>query len=78
MRALHPEKSGDLYAESEKIHWTASELLNRTILRPMKMLAVEPILLLVTVFLSIVYGIIYASEFDDRSAFPMALNGRVL
>jgi DHA1 family multidrug resistance protein-like MFS transporter len=62
LRALHPEKNGDLYAESEKIKWTARELLNRTVLRPLKMLLVEPILLLVTVFLSIVYGIIYASE----------------
>lgn len=60
LRALHPEKSKDIYAESEKIEWTASELLNRTVLRPLKMLAVEPILLLVTIYLSIVYGIIYA------------------
>jgi DHA1 family multidrug resistance protein-like MFS transporter len=62
LRALHPEKNGGLYAENEKIKWTARELLNRTVLRPLKMLVVEPILLLVTVFLSIVYGIIYASE----------------
>lgn len=60
LRALNPEKSKDVYAESEKIEWTASELLNRTVLRPFKMLLVEPILLLVTVYLSVVYGIIYA------------------
>jgi multidrug resistance protein len=60
LRALHPEKSKDIYAESEKIEWTPKELLNRTLLRPLKMLLVEPILLLVTIYLSIVYGVIYA------------------
>ncbi|KAI9457481.1 MFS polyamine transporter [Lactarius psammicola] len=60
LRALHPEKSKYLYAESDKIEWTITELLNRTVLRPLKMLLVEPILLLVTIYLSVVYGVIYA------------------
>ncbi|KAI9430447.1 MFS polyamine transporter [Lactarius indigo] len=60
LRALNPEKNKDVYAESEKIEWTISGLLNRTLFRPMKMLLVEPILLLITFYLSIVYGVIYA------------------
>ncbi len=72
LRALHPEKSKDLYAESEKIEWTIKELLNRTILRPLKMLLVEPILLLVTVYLSVVYGVIYASELMVPEPYPVS------
>ncbi|KAH9061862.1 MFS polyamine transporter [Lactarius vividus] len=67
LRALNPQKSKDIYAESEKIEWTTSQLLNRTVLRPLKMLVVEPILLLVTVYLSVIFGVIY-SMFE---AFPV-------
>ena len=35
-------------------------LLERILLRPLTMLVVEPILLLVTIYLSIVYGVLYA------------------
>ena len=38
------------------------------------MLMVEPILLLITIYLSIVYGIIYASELMVRRPYPMTLN----
>jgi hypothetical protein len=38
------------------------------------MLAVEPILLLVTIYLSIVYGIIYASKLMVPRRYSMTLN----
>ena len=69
MRALDPEKKNDLYAESETFEWNMSGLLNRTLLRPFKMLLVEPILLFITIYISVVYGIIYASEFVFLPAF---------
>ncbi|KAI0061389.1 MFS polyamine transporter [Artomyces pyxidatus] len=60
MRKQDPVANKEIYAESERVEWSTSELLNRTILRPFKMLFVEPILLLVTIYLSVVYGVIYA------------------
>jgi MFS transporter, DHA1 family, multidrug resistance protein len=69
LRALDPEKNGNLYAESENVEWSLSGLLNRTLLRPLKMLLVEPILLIITIYISVVYGIIYASEFGFHLAF---------
>ena len=38
------------------------------------MLVVEPILLLVTIYLSIVYGVIYASKLMVPRPYPMTLN----
>ncbi|KAI0295170.1 MFS polyamine transporter [Multifurca ochricompacta] len=60
LRALDPEKNKNLYAEGEKIDWAPRAFLDRTILRPIRMLFVEPILLLITVYISLVYGVIYA------------------
>ncbi|KAI0270455.1 MFS general substrate transporter [Gloeopeniophorella convolvens] len=72
MRALDPEKNKDIYAESEAVQWTLRELLNRTILRPFRMLLIEPILLLVTIYISLVYGVIYATF----EAFPVIFSKR--
>lgn len=52
----------NIFAESETKKWTPRELLNSTIVRPFTMVIVEPILLLVTVYMSVVYGIIYGCE----------------
>lgn len=38
---------------------TASEIVNKYLLRPIQMLFLEPILLLVTIYLALVYGILY-------------------
>lgn len=62
LRKANPEKSTEIYAESERVSWAPSAVLERTIFRPFKMLFVEPILLLATIYLSVAYGIIYASE----------------
>jgi len=51
-----------MYAESETKKWTLRSLLHSTIIRPFTMIIVEPILLLVTVYMSVVYGIIYGRE----------------
>lgn len=59
MRKEDPVANKNLYAEHENQDWSVRGVLNRTILRPFKMLAVEPILLLVTVYISIVYGLLY-------------------
>lgn len=51
-----------MFAESENKKWTPRELLDSTIIRPFTMVVVEPILLLVTIYMSVVYGIIYGRE----------------
>src|SRR6266446_3413679 len=51
-----------MFAESENKKWTARQLLQSTIVRPFTMVIVEPILFLVTVYMSVVYGIIYGCE----------------
>jgi multidrug resistance protein len=60
LRKADPEKNKDLYAESERVSWAPMAVLERTIFRPFKMLFVEPILLLATIYLSVAYGVIYA------------------
>ncbi|KAI0049050.1 MFS general substrate transporter [Auriscalpium vulgare] len=60
LRKQDPVGNKDVFAESERVQWSPKELIHRTILRPFKMLLVEPILLLVTVYLSVVYGVLYA------------------
>jgi hypothetical protein len=62
LRKINPEKNKELYAESERVSWTVSAVLERTIFRPFKMLLVEPILLLSTIYLSLAYGVIYSSN----------------
>ncbi|KAF8496254.1 MFS polyamine transporter [Russula emetica] len=59
LRKLDPVANKNLFAESENKKWTPRELLNSTIIRPFTMVIVEPILLLVTVYMSVIYGIIY-------------------
>ena len=63
LRRENPEKNKDLYTESERVSWAPRVVLERTIFRPFKMLLVEPILLLATIYLSVAYGVIYASTF---------------
>ncbi|KAI0295149.1 major facilitator superfamily domain-containing protein [Multifurca ochricompacta] len=60
LRKADPVKNKELYAESENVSWAVGAVLERTIFRPFKMLLVEPILLLSTIYLSVAYGVIYA------------------
>jgi hypothetical protein len=64
LRRADPEKNKDLYAETERVSWAPMAVLERTVFRPFKMLLVEPILLLATLYLSVAYGVIYASMFS--------------
>lgn len=62
LRASDPEKYKEFYAEHEKQDFTPKGLLHRTVYRPVNMMAKEPILVLITIYMSFVYGIIYARE----------------
>ena len=61
LRKEAPEKNAALYAEHERSDWSVGGILHRTIYRPIQMLLQEPILVLVTVYISLVYGVLYAS-----------------
>jgi hypothetical protein len=71
LRAKDPVNNKDLYGESERVTWTLNAILQRTVFRPFKMLLVEPILLLATIYVSLAYGVMYASMFVD-SLLPKA------
>ncbi|KAH9020802.1 MFS general substrate transporter [Lactarius pseudohatsudake] len=60
LRAADPVKNKDIYAESERVSWALNAVLERTIFRPFKMLLVEPILLLTTIYVALAYGVMYA------------------
>ena len=57
-----PVGSKDLYAEHEKQDWSISAVIHRTIFRPFNMLALDPILIMVTIYLSIVYGVLFGRK----------------
>ncbi|KAJ7757194.1 MFS polyamine transporter [Mycena maculata] len=62
VRARHaadPAGAQHLYAAHERQDWTPRGVLHRTLFRPFQMLAGEPILMLVTFYLSLVYGVMY-------------------
>ncbi|KZP25669.1 MFS general substrate transporter [Athelia psychrophila] len=56
----NPAPNAELYAEHEKQDWSPRGVLHRTLYRPFIMLAQEPILVLVTIYLSLIYGVLYA------------------
>ncbi|KAK2462835.1 hypothetical protein APHAL10511_005147 [Amanita phalloides] len=60
LRKADPARNANLYAEYEKQDWSFYGVLKRTLFRPFHMLAVEPILVLVTMYISVVYGLLYA------------------
>lgn len=55
LRKEEPEKNKDKYADIEKADFSFKSLIVRTGGRPAKMLVTEPILLMVTIYLSVVY-----------------------
>ncbi|TFK23326.1 MFS general substrate transporter [Coprinopsis marcescibilis] len=71
LRREEPEKHTKLFSEHEKQDWTFGGVIRRTILRPFIMLMLEPILSLITIYLSMVYGVLYALF----SAFPIIFVG---
>ncbi|KAM6494752.1 Major facilitator superfamily domain containing protein [Amanita muscaria] len=60
LRKADPVGNAKLYAEQDKQDWSFYGVIKRTIFRPFKMLSMEPILLLVTIYMSMVYGLMYA------------------
>ncbi|KAK2462833.1 hypothetical protein APHAL10511_005145 [Amanita phalloides] len=60
LRKSDPVSNANMYAQHERQDWSYGGILKRTLFRPFHMLAVEPILVLVTVYMSIVYGLLYA------------------
>jgi DHA1 family multidrug resistance protein-like MFS transporter len=58
LRKSSPEHA-NVYAEHEKQDWAIGAVAHRSVLRPFKMLAMEPILLLITLFMSVIYGLLY-------------------
>ncbi|KAI0300489.1 MFS polyamine transporter [Multifurca ochricompacta] len=70
LRKEDPVKNKDLRAEGE-VKWTLDILLERTLYRPFKMLVQEPILVLVTLYTSMVYAVLYALF----EAFPVIFIG---
>ncbi|KAK4048781.1 hypothetical protein OIV83_004547 [Microbotryomycetes sp. JL201] len=67
LRKQEPEKNAKLYADLEKADFSPRTLVTRTLGRPFIMLATEPILMLVTIYLSVVYGLLYSAF----SSFPI-------
>ncbi|SJX62955.1 probable mfs-multidrug-resistance transporter [Sporisorium reilianum f. sp. reilianum] len=59
LRRLDPKGNKDLYAPHEKNDWSAGSIAHRTLLRPFEIMVQEPILVLITIYLSVVYGILY-------------------
>ena len=66
LRKQDPEKNANLYAPHERGDWSLSGIVHRTLYRPFEILVLEPILVLVTIYLSIVYGLLY-SLFEGES-----------
>lgn len=64
LRKEDPQGNKDLYAQREKADFSFKGIVHQTVFRPFQMLFLEPILLLVTVYISLVYGVLYACEFD--------------
>ncbi|GAA5951649.1 hypothetical protein JCM3765_005993 [Sporobolomyces pararoseus] len=56
---LRKEGQTEKYADIEKADFSLKSIIVRTGARPFQMLATEPILLLVTIYLSVVYGLLY-------------------
>jgi len=83
LRKVEPERNQKLYAEHEQLDWSFHGVIHRTIYRPFYMLYKEPILVLVTIYLSIVYGVLYALFeafpviFIEKRHFTIAQNGLI-
>ena len=59
LRKEDPVQNAQLYCQHEKQDWSFKGVVSRTIFRPFKMLALEPILILITIYTAIVYGLLY-------------------
>ncbi|KAJ7091308.1 MFS general substrate transporter [Mycena crocata] len=82
-RKADPAGTTHLFAAHEKQDWSPRGIVHRTLFRPFQMLAGEPILVLVTVYLSLIYGVMYSLfsafpiVFVQRRGFTIAQDGLV-
>ncbi|KAE9405766.1 MFS general substrate transporter [Gymnopus androsaceus JB14] len=83
LRKEDPEGNKDLYAEHEKLDFSIMGIIHQTVFRPFQMLVQEPILVLVTVYISLVYGVLYALFeaipliFETKHGFTVSQSGLV-
>ncbi|GLB40859.1 putative MFS general substrate transporter [Lyophyllum shimeji] len=83
LRKADPVANKDVYAEHEKQDWSIRGVVHRTLYRPFHMLFMEPVLVLITVYLSLVYGVLYALfqafpiVFIERRGFTIAQDGLI-
>ncbi|KAF7969482.1 hypothetical protein HWV62_27281 [Athelia sp. TMB] len=83
LRRAAPAQNASLYAEHERLDWSARGVLHRTLYRPFHMLATEPVLVLFTLYLSVIYGVLYALFeafpiiFITKRGFTIAQSGLV-
>jgi hypothetical protein len=61
LRKADPIKNKDLLAEGE-VKFSVAALMEQTLFRPFNMLVEEPILIFVTLYMSMVYAVLYARE----------------
>lgn len=54
------ENEHHLFAAYEKQDWSIGGVINRTLFRPFHILFVELVLFLITIYISVVYGVLYA------------------
>lgn len=60
-----------MISDHEKLDWSTKGLVDRALLRPWKIMASEPILIVVTIYMSVVYGLLYACKcFFLSSPYP--------
>ncbi|KAJ6464893.1 MFS polyamine transporter [Mycena sanguinolenta] len=82
-RQADPEGTQHLFAPHEKQDWSVRGIITRTLFRPIQMLVDEPILLLITVYLSLVYGVMYCLFealpiiFIEKRGFTLSQNGLI-
>ncbi|KAG5351224.1 hypothetical protein C0989_007375 [Termitomyces sp. Mn162] len=83
LRKVDPVANEDVYAEHEKQDWSIKGVIHRTLFRPFYMLSLEPVLILITIYLSLVYGLLYALFqafpviFIERRGFTLGQDGLI-
>ncbi|KAM6494771.1 MFS polyamine transporter [Amanita muscaria] len=83
LRKADPVVNVKIYAEHERQDWSISGVIKRTIFRPFHMLAMEPVLILITIYVSMIYGLLYALFetlpiiFIERRGFTVRQGGLV-
>lgn len=70
LRRVDPIANKNLYSAHELADWSLKGILDRTIFRAFRMLAMEPILVLITIYLTLIYSLLYARKLSPRFLCP--------